>query len=425
MDNRDFIAELDQVKGPIQEVIGRVPHWTLKSGTTLIFIFFLLILLLSYFVQYPDVLIARVSIITDTPSQRVIAPKNGKLVDIRVAEGDLVIENQILGIFETPADYQDVFLLKNALRKHKLYSGSFNLSLHLELGSLKPSYLNFVDTYHKYHHYFNNNNIDDRLTKLDEQIKKYEQVINLKIKEESLVANELDIKQKQYAAKGELVKKNLLSETDLGQERLTVLNTQKAFENISSRIVDYQIAANNMELSRLELLNQKAEEEHIYQLKLKESYEDLLNQIHIWEQNNILRSEINGKVTFTSMVNKNQYLNQGEEVIVVVPAEAHGYWAYGSVPIWNSSKIKSGQKVNIKLDNYPHEQNGVVKGLVAGLSLVPNGDQYQVKIELPDDLKTSFGSDLVFYQEMQGNGEIVTEELRLIERLFFKLVSTL
>lgn len=42
---------------------------------------------------------------------------------------------------------------------------------------------------------------------------------------------------------------------------------------------------------------------------------------------------------------------------------------------------------------------------------------YVIDIELPNGLRTNYGKELPLSREMKGTAEIVTEDLRLIERL--------
>jgi HlyD family secretion protein len=65
---------------------------------------------------------------------------------------------------------------------------------------------------------------------------------------------------------------------------------------------------------------------------------------------------------------------------------------------------------------------GMVKGKVKSISLVPITNQQgkftMVEIEFPDNPTTNYGKVLDFSQEMSGAAEIITEDMRLIERFF-------
>ena len=54
-----------------------------------------------------------------------------------------------------------------------------------------------------------------------------------------------------------------------------------------------------------------------------------------------------------------------------------------------------------------------------------NNENYVVEVTLPQDMKTNYNIALKFSQEMQGTAEIITEDLRLIERFFNPVKSLL
>jgi len=73
--------------------------------------------------------------------------------------------------------------------------------------------------------------------------------------------------------------------------------------------------------------------------------------------------------------------------------------------------------VNIKLSGYPYLEFGMVKGVVKSKALVSASDAYLIEISFPDRLTTLYGEKLPFTQYMQGNAEIITEDLRLLEKI--------
>jgi len=88
----------------------------------------------------------------------------------------------------------------------------------------------------------------------------------------------------------------------------------------------------------------------------------------------------------------------------------------------NTGKLKVGQKAIVRLSNYPDREFGVLEGKLVNISKIPDGEGFLIlEIELSKQLTTSFGIELEFQQEMTGSAEIVTEDLRLLERLFYQL----
>ena len=52
------------------------------------------------------------------------------------------------------------------------------------------------------------------------------------------------------------------------------------------------------------------------------------------------------------------------------------------------------------------------------ISQVPTDNFYAVKLELPNGLISNYGNSFEFNREIQGTAEIITEDLRLIQRIF-------
>jgi hypothetical protein len=91
------------------------------------------------------------------------------------------------------------------------------------------------------------------------------------------------------------------------------------------------------------------------------------------------------------------------------------------LPAKGSGKVKKGQKINVKFDNYPYMEFGMVRIEIKNDSLLPvtindNQKAYMLQIIFPDTLITSYGKELTFTYEMIGTAEIITEDLRLLDK---------
>jgi HlyD family secretion protein len=63
---------------------------------------------------------------------------------------------------------------------------------------------------------------------------------------------------------------------------------------------------------------------------------------------------------------------------------------------------------------------GMVKVTVKNIALVPvvqnESRNYVLEVDFPNRLTTTYGTTLIFSQQMQGTAEIVTDDLRLLDR---------
>ena len=149
----------------------------------------------------------------------------------------------------------------------------------------------------------------------------------------------------------------------------------------------------------------------------------LRNQLQTWEMAYTLKSPVSGKVVLGSYWSTNQQVKAGDQVMTIIPDEVSIPVGKITLPMEGAGKVKTGQKVNIKLTNYPYLEYGMVRGVVSRLSEVPNQNNYMVVVSLPAGLNTNYKKQLHFDQEMTGTAEIITEDMRLLERTLSPLRS--
>jgi HlyD family secretion protein len=191
-----------------------------------------------------------------------------------------------------------------------------------------------------------------------------------------------------------------------------------------------QMAENNISMAQtqnqiVELeLKQQEEESGMINI-LQESYNNLKASITSWEQTYLLVAPVNGSVTFTRFWSENQNVQLGEKVLTVIPAESGSLIGKISLPLEGAGKVDVGDQVNIRFDNFPYLDYGMVKGYVSNISEVSDDDFYTVEVELPDGLTSFYNYSIPFSQNMQGNAEILTDKKRLLIRVLNPIRSAL
>ena len=96
------------------------------------------------------------------------------------------------------------------------------------------------------------------------------------------------------------------------------------------------------------------------------------------------------------------------------------------LPVQGAGKVKTGQRVNVRIKNFPDQEFGYLTGKVESISSVPTVEGfYVVEITFPDGMKTNYGKTLPITQQILGSGDIITDDLRLIERFFMPVKKLL
>ena len=131
------------------------------------------------------------------------------------------------------------------------------------------------------------------------------------------------------------------------------------------------------------------------------------------------------KVTFTNYWIENQNIISGDIAFSVIPSSNNKLIGKALLPAERSGKVKVGQKVNIRFSNYPDNEFGLVKGKIQNISLisvkVEAKNHYVVEIDLPDGLTTTYDKILPFVSGMEGQADIITDDLSLLERILLPM----
>ena len=66
----------------IQYLLGNPPSWMMRYGIMVMAGFFMMLLSLSYFIRYPDIIEARVYLVTAHPPIRILAKSSGPVSEL-------------------------------------------------------------------------------------------------------------------------------------------------------------------------------------------------------------------------------------------------------------------------------------------------------------------------------------------------------
>ncbi|TRX00370.1 HlyD family secretion protein [Flavobacterium gawalongense] len=406
----------------VQEILTRVPNWMIRWGTIVVSGVILMMFFSMWFIKYPDIILTQIVITTNIPPEKVVAKVSGKIEAILVEDKSIVEENTPLAIIQNTANYKDVFLLKGLITEYsKDADFDFKLLENAQLGDIESTYALFHSTYIANELNANlqpfrvegkaqnleNIQISERLTILQEQ--------------KSLNESELQLQKNEVNRYEMLFDKGVISAQDFENKKLGYLQAEKNYRSLLSTIS--QLKSNlidNSKNSKSTKITATKEEVNLESNKNQAFYQ-LKKVIKDWELSYVLQSSVIGKVSFLQIWTKNQTIVAGDNVFSVIPTLEKGYIGKLKASALNSGKILVGQDVNIRLTNFPDSQYGMLNGKIKNISLTPDAsDNLLIDVALPKKLETSYHKIVPFQQEMSGSAEIVTEDLRLIERLLYQ-----
>ncbi|WP_396211057.1 HlyD family secretion protein [Flavobacterium sp.] len=407
----------------VRDVLSDPPKALLRWGNTIVFAFVILLISISWLIKYPDLISTQITITTSIPPEKLVAKTSGKIQAILVNDRTNVIKKTPLAVIENSANYEDVFLLKSIVDTIDINKSKFPFEklASAQLGEIESSYAIFQKE----------SSADDLNSKLqpykvDGVAQSYEAIqlkerLSLLESQKSLNQSELELQKKDLERYEGLYKKGIIATQEIEKQRLVYLQSQKNYKNVLNTISTLKSSLNELNrTSKTTQINESKENINL-ERNVVQAFYQLKKVIKDWELNYVLRSSINGKVTFLQIWTENQNIEVGSTVFAIIPSDKSNFIGKVKAPALNSGKIKIGQDVTIRLANYPDTEFGILKGKVTAISLTPDKDNnLLIDISLPNELETSYKKQITFQQEMTGNADIITEDLRLIERLLYQ-----
>lgn len=410
-----------------QEVLGATPNWILRSGITIILLVIIILLIGSWFFKYPDVLNSRVVILTENPPVQLKAYASGKLTHIFYSENQDVQQDSVVAVIENTANLNDIFLISIMLDTLSDIR-YFPENIDLKLGELQQTWSGLVRIISSYRNFIEIDYYEQKNKSLTSQINYYNKYYSGLLNQVKIMDKENSLALVQFERDKSLYNDNVIAKIDFEKSEQTYLQQKRSYESSKTSLISTQMQINQLKQQILENNIQKANELKTYEIQIEDALQGFKSQLAKWKQSYLIISPIDGRVSFNKVWFENQSVSAGDLIVTIIPKNEMRIIGKADIPSTGVGKVKPGQTVNIKLDNYPYMEFGMLKAKVKNISLVPitteQGIFYSAEIELNDSiLKTNYNKIIPFSQNMTGTAEIITDDLRLLERFLNPLRS--
>ena len=428
MELKNYTQKLKQTNSEeITFLVSKIPSSINIKIFTLISILLIMILIGVFSIRYPDSYKGSVTIIADNPSLNLVASYHGPIVILKkdheiVKKGDVIayIENE--STFDELIELEKTILAFNSEMDYNHYYNTLPKIVHL--GEINSSYFTFMNALQQYIFFAENKLYDkqhqllsDLAQKQEKQLQLQQQRIHIlnkndklahnKVKRDSLLKQSLVISQEQY----ENTEQNYLNSRQYKNA------TQQDIYKLDQEILSTKSKGNEALILKTEKTEKLASD-------LYNSYNDLVNKIRSWRRTYLITAPVHGRVQYLSFLKNSQFINHQDPIFAVVPisSKMNGQMLMSD---FGMGKIKENQDVLIRLNNFPHEEYGSIKGKVLKVSYVgnlvktTNGEEKRYLIDLaisPSD------NHITLTDGVMGEGEIMTNNKRLYERILERIL---
>lgn len=411
-----YSPELRDIIEQPQSKIGRFVFFFL-------FLFIALLVLFGFIIKSPDIVIAEAKISSVRPPI-VLKPKRmGRIHILTDTIPTQAASGQYLAVIDNAADWSDVQTLRRVMDEGRPLD--FNLDSFsdnaLQLGELSTLYYSLKNALIRYKHIIREDNEYFR------RIALYSQRLDFDLKElttiKSSYSNSLqqfEIKEKQHKEDSLLFVQNAITESQYEESCLSFLNAQKLLIAGRGEITSKERSINENGRQIESLKQEYSESLDNIITELEARYRELMAQISVWEDEYVIQAPSQCLIEWAGIIADYDYVEIGEPIFNCVFSDNYPY-AVAILPGQMSGKVKEGQVVNLKLDSYPYTEYGIIKGKVDRLSRNSVGKGYLLYISLPNGLVSTVGQSLAFAETVYAQAEIITEDRRLITRIYHQI----
>jgi HlyD family secretion protein len=412
----------------VQEIIGKSPPWVIRTGIIMIGGTVVLLLIGFWFVKYPDKINAEVSIISSNPPAKIVAQSTGNIAELYIHDGELIKSGTPVAIIENTANTNDILYLEKLVQAIDT-TGSIkdllcqiSLQPSMRVGEIQGDNADLYQFIFNYKYFLNNRFYSDKLHQLKKQVTFYDELNGELEKKDSLLEKQIYLERYKDSVNAYLNKQKIVSLLTYNDIQKGYIDQKLAATSNKSGFILNKLQQAEYEKNIAELKQSKSSEEQELIQKIKNIANKIRGQISNWKKKYLLHSPIDGKITFFKVWNHNQYVTENEPIFVITP-QSNEYLVRASLPAFKAGKVKPGQKVLIKLREFPFDEFGLLRSKVLQKSEVTLDTNFVVTVQLTDGLRTNSGKNIPALPVLTGTAEIITDDKNVFQRIFSPLFT--
>jgi multidrug resistance efflux pump len=418
--------QIDIHSEAVRDYLDKIPNGLITWGNTVVFSVVFGLFAISWFVHYPTIVTAPFRLTSHNAPKPIVVRSTGRLVRLFVKDNETVQTGQLLGYMESIADHTTIIQLHEELKQLQVltnqgYFGqlaTFPASQFQQLGEVQAAYQNFMQSYTQVLTLFSNGYYKQRKGFLKNELTDLEQNNEQLINQYLIVQRDRQLALKEFEIQKKLYRDKVISTLDFQREESKYINKQLPVKQLDIGITNNTTAQTQKKKEIADLDRQALEQKS----QFGQALNTLISAVEDWEKRYLLQAPTDGNIQFVNILEENQTLQTNTE-IMFVEAKTHHFFGEIRISQNNLGKVSKGQKVLIKFPSYPFEEYGAVEGRVASISEIATQENrtFLATVELPNGLKTNSNKTLTYKNGIDASAEIVTEDLRLIERFLYQL----
>jgi HlyD family secretion protein len=413
----------------VQEILSAPPAWLVRWGITVLLLLILLLGVIAGLVEYPDVIAGDIVLTTQSPPVKITTYNSGNLVKLLKSEGDFLQAGEMIAEIESPITQKGIDYMRELIEKVDEFLVNPSepiifLDSNYVFGSIQTNYNDLKKLCDDYYQWVKDTYSTKQLKSLRAKIEQYNRLMQIADRQALIAHGELSNAQEKYEVDRMLYQEGVLAKLQFYQQETAFRQQQQELENFKKSVAQNKIALIELREQLLDIQHKQKESERNFREGIRLNIHSIRNQLEEWQRNYLIKTPVAGRLSYLRNLSSNEFVEAGNTFFAVIP-ENENYRGIITVPTQGLGKVKVGQRVRIKVYKFPYQEYGQLYGNVGEISLLAHEDNYRIDVILPQDLTTTYHKKLVFSPEMSGTAEIVTENLSIMDRVFYPFKSIL
>ncbi len=425
-DEKNIFLQPQVISSEVQEIISNKPNWIVRNGIMLFLLIIVLLLVVTKFIRYPDIVSAKAKLTSINAPKEVKIKTDGKLAKLMATENADVEEGQVLGYLESRADNGEVGELSqtfDSLQKMMNGNNTENVLEQLsqpcqKLGEVQQPYQVFMQSFILFKQYLSTGFYPKKKAMLQGDVHYLQQLLANLLEQRNIEQEDLSLADTTLQMNKRLKDGNVIGSLEYRNEKSKYLIKSMTIPQINTDIINNESNQHEKQKEILQLENEIAQQKGIFLQALN----TLKAQLDEWKSKYLLMSTIAGKVAFANFFQDNQQLKAGETICFINTGNS-SYYAEMVIPQYNFGKVAVGQNVLLKFPAYPYQEFGSVYGNVSFISRIPTDSGYLAKVLLPNGLSTNYQEQIQYRDGLVAQGEIMTKDISLLRRFVNTIIG--
>lgn len=379
--------------------------------------FFLLLLLLSWLIRYPDVTFIRVTLQAPEGVDRYFAAAPGRIAVLPAPEGKEVDAGAVLLVWENGASWEDA--LRLAVMDMPVSDAGIAAVGRLSLGPLEEQWALARGAWEGLQSARRAALAPSLSGPIDRQRAALAEMEASLSRSAETLGREVALAKDLWERTQRLAAQNTVSREALMRAEAEYLRKKAEAEAIGMEFQRVSLELAELEKEQLEWANADTREVAAQQERWETAWRLLKARCGAWMRQHLIVAQRPGKVVYSRPLRPLQWIDEGEPLLAVRAEEPSSRLvAKGWLPAAGSGKVEPGAEVQLRLDAFPYETYGFLPGKVARISPLPENESFLVEIETQDALISDTGKNLPAGPETPATARILTAKRRLLDRIF-------